>query len=182
MKKIFLILVLLQIIILLESCELIIPCRDTDFTIVREENNSIKLNLAGYYYGDLFGGDTNSVNVFLFYQNGVTFDANSKKTNEAISGNISLNLDELAFDYKSFWGIYKITNDSIEIQHWIPQLNGCCNVAVYKGKIINDTTFNITHWYAFRRHGIYMNIDTLNVIFKFHKYSPKPDSVVSFIP
>lgn len=182
-NKLIVLIVLIVVILIIQSCELILPCRDTDFSFLMEENNTNKLKLNGYYYSKILHNDT-LVDIYLLNQNGVFSipHCSSNFLTNVETGNITIDIPELAYKYKSHWGIYKITDDSIEIQKWMPENNGCVYVEAFKGIILNDSTFAITKWYAFDRGGIYGTIDTIYSIWKFHKYSPKPDSVVSFIP
>jgi len=177
-KYIFIIFILL----FFSYCTEWIPCNDTEFSFPRTENNSNKLKLGGYYYGNIVETNSKQIHIKMFFQNGILSNSTNLLVN-AETGNVSFETNELAYKSKSLWGVFRIFEDSIEIQQWIPMNNGCVDVVGYKGIILNDTTFAITKWYNVSRKGTYTNInDTIYSIWKFHEYSPKPDSVVSFIP
>lgn len=165
---------------LIQSCELFTSsvCKDDELTIQRNDNFSNKLRLNGYYYGEDIGSkDTNWVTIFVINQNGTLQDMNSFKKDGAEKGNIifdSIFLSRPAT--KPFWGVYNLEGDDFKAQIWNPSTT-CFPISIYEGKILNDSTFTINV------------IKELNgkisrqgeAVYKFKSYSPKPDSVVSFI-
>ena len=162
-----------------QSCELFISqvCKDEELTIKREDNNSGKIRLDGYYYDTYFySKDSNFVSLLLLFRNGISQDRDLNKRKNVEIGNIELDNSELRKNFKNTWGVYKIEGDNIEIQAWTPSTT-CSDVSIAKGKILSDTTIKIND--VKLSNG--KQISTGEAIFKFRPYSPKPDSVVSFI-
>jgi hypothetical protein len=168
----------LALILLFSSCNKL--CRDDDFSFSRTENNSNKLKLGGYYYGKITNSNSYLTYYDMLFQNGVVL-CGSDSLKKVLDNKIEINPNEYNYKSKFFWGVYRIIDDSIEIQRWIPLFGGCFNVEAFKGVILNDTTFVLTKWYNVDKEGSY-NYKTIYSIWKFKKYSPKPDSVVTFIP
>lgn len=173
------ILFLIQAVLLTQSCEKL-TCKDDALTITRTNNNSDKLRLDGYYYGDLSGINADHPNVYLFYQNGIFSNANSYNLSDAETGNITLNFPDLKYKHKGDWGVYNIEGNNIEIEYWISK--HCDGVGLFyeNGIILNDTTFKITYW----RHSVGGKTEqekNIDAIFRFQEYSPKPDSTIKFI-
>jgi hypothetical protein len=168
------------LLIFVQSCSKIFKCKDDELTIPRTENNTNKLKLDGYYY-NIYSFDTSSAEVYLLYQNGIFFNAVSKDLADIKNNTIDLYLPDLAYQYKGFWGTYKIDSNNIEIEYWLPQANHCVKLSYNKGEILNDTTFKITYVRTSYRGEVGYE-KNVNDIFYFKQYSPKPDSTISFIP
>jgi hypothetical protein len=163
-----------------QSCELFISkvCKDEEFAADRNDNNSNKLRLNGYYYGkNIRSTDTSSVTILLLNQNGILQDMNSFKKEDAEKGSIVFDSISLSRPpTKPFWGIYNIEDNNIKVQIWEPSTT-CFPVLIHEGKILNDSTFRIN---------VIKNLNGKilkegEVTYKFKSYFPKPDSVVSFI-
>lgn len=165
-------------ILVAQGCDIVNVCKDAKFGFARVENLSDTLRIDGYYYGGLSGRNSNRTNIYVLYRNGVFLNRLSFDLDDAQSGNVDLTLSDLAFENKGFWGVYRLDSTQIEIQSWIPRPNGCVHVFTEKGVILNDSTFEITSWQSSRDD----EIRHVNAIFRFVQFSPKPDSVVSFIP
>lgn len=153
-------------------------CQDAELGLARTDNSTDSLRLDGYYYGDISGVNPNTAEVRLLYANGVFYNNLSFDLNDAVSGNVVLINNDLRKEYKGDWGVYKITGNSIEIRSWFSRANGCVGRYIEKGVILSDTTFKITSWQSSR--------DDKEVIvdatFNFVPFSPKSDSIVSFLP
>lgn len=177
MKSLWMLIVLTLVTLLSQGCDIIAFCKDAELGSARQNNTSNRLRLAGYYYGDVTELNPTSSEVYLFYQNGVFYNYNSVDIKNAMSGQVQLDNFDLRTKHKSFWGIYKIENDFIEIRYWLPSINGCVKLFVGKGEILNDTTFKLISTKVGRGGDPLMVDDT----FRFYPYSPKPDSIVNFI-
>jgi hypothetical protein len=173
------ILFLIYAILFIQSCKKL-TCKDDNLTIVRTDNNSDKLRLNGYYYGDISGINAEYPNIYLLYQNGIFANANSFGLSDAETGNVLLNSPLLMCKHKGDWGVYKIDGDNIEIEDWVSRSCGGVGIFYEKGIILNDTTFKITYW---RRSvgGDIEKEEDVDAVFRFQHYSPKPDSIISFI-
>jgi hypothetical protein len=178
-QKMIKILFFIQAVLLTQSCEKM-TCKDDALTIARVDNNSGKLRLDGYYYGDISGVNAEYPNIYLFYQNGIFSNANSYSLSDAEAGNVTLNFPELKYQHKGDWGVYKIDGNNIEIEYWVSRSCGGVGLLYESGKILNDTTFKITYW----RHSVEGRTKqekNIEAIFKFKGYTPKPDSTNNFI-
>ena len=169
------------LLIFVQSCSKIFKCKDDELTIPRTENNTNKLKLNGYYYGDIFDYNENKPKVYLLYQNGIFYNCEHIKKEDIDASLMILNNNELRSKYKSRWGTYKINGNNIEIEYWLPQANHCVKLSYNKGEILNDTTFKITYVRTSYRGEVGYE-KNVNDIFYFKQYSPKPDSTISFIP
>ncbi len=173
------ILFVIQVVLLTQSCEKM-TCKDDALALARADNNSGKLRLDGYYYGDISGINAEYPNIYLFYQNGIFSNANSYRLSDAEDGNVTLNFPELKYQYKGDWGVYKIDGNNIEIEFWVSRSCGGVGLLFERGTILNDTTFKITYW----RHsggGVTKQEENIDATFKFQEYTPKPDSTIIFI-
>ena len=162
------------------SCDKSTLCDDDELTINRIINNSNMLNLSGYYYGDISGINSDHPNIYLINQNGIFINANSFSLSDAETGNVTFTYPDLAYQYKGDWGVYKLENNTIEIEYWVSRSCGGVGLLYEKGIILNDSTFKITYWR--RSYGDKTEREEyINAIFRFQKYSPKPDSTIRFI-
>jgi hypothetical protein len=148
-------------------------------TFKKSPNMSGKLNLQGYYLlTDTMAGEKLSRNVYFLYEDGKIFDMAS--------------YDEEEFDERYFtdekllqklkqnrvsWGLYKISGDSISYEKWYHSGGPPKVTYIRRGSILNDTTFIITGFE--RSHG--GGSGSLNEVYHFHKFHPKPDSTNEFI-
>lgn len=178
MKMDVMYLLLISLIITIQSCNKMDDCDDDNFTFSRQENTSDTLRLNGYYFGDISETNPDNPNIYVLNQNGIFLNRNSFSLNDAQSGNVELEVSSQQVQNKGFWGVYKISGRQIEIQSWIPMSNGCVSVLTEKGIITSDTTFKITSWQSSRNN----EVKNINAKFSFAPFSPKPDSIVSFIP
>lgn len=178
-QKMIKIIIFIQAIVLTQSCEKI-TCKDDALTIERTNNNSVKLRIDGYYYGDISGINAEYPNIYLLYQNGIFSNANSYSLSDAETGNVTFNFPELKYQHKGDWGVYKIDDNDIEIEYWASRSCGGVGLLYERGTILNDTTFKILYW----RHSVRGETEreeNVEAIFKFHEYTLKPDSTIKFI-
>jgi hypothetical protein len=82
-------------------------------------------------------------------------------------------------DRKYVWGVFKINNDSIIYERWLPTEIRYKSYT-YKGVIINDTTFNITERFRLVN-GLKDEFELRDETYHFRQFSPKPDSANNFI-
>lgn len=180
--KIMKMVLILALLATLMSCgDGIKLCGDENFSMSREENNTDKLHLDGYYYTYVQNNVEDNPIVCLLYQSGIYYNCESIKLIDIPKAFDVLQHDKIRQKYKARWGIYKIQNNIIEIEQWVPRQCGGVSVVYKRGNIINDTTFNL-NYYKTIQGGKVKEEGSLNLTFKFKPYSPKPDSIVSFIP
>jgi hypothetical protein len=160
---------LLLLIISVQSC-----LKDDDLIIKRVDNNSKKIKLNGYYLETKF-----THNPYFFYQNGVVFKYSSRELKDSLliedgmTNEVNLSLLK---KLKYSWGIYQIINNEILIERWYPGEKPY-DAFLTKGRILNDTTFVLTEF----SESDGSKKETINEIYRFRKFSPKPDSTNAFI-
>jgi hypothetical protein len=180
-NKILIVLFLLAIPLIIQSCCFLMDTGDETFSFSRVEDNSAKLRLNGYYYGDVEGNFPDHPELFLLNQNGVFCNENGREGQGYLTGDVDFFNTPIRTQHKSYWGIYKINGNDIEIEYWEPAWCTGHGLTHLEGVIVNDTTFLIKYW-KYIENGSKKEEGHVDAIFKFHQYSPKPDSVVSFIP
>lgn len=160
-----------------QGCRKLGLCEDGEFNFPRQENTSNKIRLNGYYYGDLTGNNPSTPSVYLLYKDGISYSGlGTYNINEIEDNSLVLSITDDKRNSKSGWGIYKIENNSIEIQNWSFS-TGCKPITILEGEILNDTTIRISFW----KNSNSDKQHIVNSIFLFHEYSPKPDSTNNFI-
>jgi len=157
------------------SCKKLGLCKDQELGFDRVENNLDALRISGYYYGDLIGSNPEFPGIYIFYRNGIFYYDVQRPLEDAQTGEIILHGGSSSA--KTSWGVYRITGNDLEIQSWLPS-KSCHEVQVETGVIKNDSTFVITQFYSTDGE----EVKTVDAEFRFVPYSPKPDSMVSFIP
>lgn len=123
----------------------------------RENNDSGRLKLQGYYYRRFETYDRGpAIDVLYLFQNGVLQNPGvifglDFKRNDALL--LSGYATEAYFDNPDRWGGYTIQGDSLVMERWAP---GPDKERYFrKGKILNDSTFTLadkdgTETYHFR--------------------------------
>jgi hypothetical protein len=174
MFRIYILLIILSVTF--ASCRKLGLCKDDELTITRQANNSSSMKLNGYYYNP-WGTNSEYAYVTIFFENGVLYKGPGYRLEEIMNDKADLRaLIDRKREVKAGWGIYKIRSGMIETQSWeISQ--GCNPVVVEKGKILNDSTFQITSW----AYSDSEDIEAVNRTYRFRSYSPKPDSTNNFI-
>jgi len=148
-------------------------------SLERQDYTGNQLRIDGYYY-NLY--DTLSADIkysYFFYRNGVV-----------LSGSAGSNFEELeeTFNSEGFtnnikknrsgWGLFKIYESEITIEEWVP-MEPPYHAYTRSGEIIDDTTFVITKSWRNKRKK--ETLKTINEVYHFKQFSPKPDSTNTFI-
>ncbi|GIV26481.1 MAG: hypothetical protein KatS3mg027_0295 [Bacteroidia bacterium] len=153
--------------------------KDDELTLTRTNYTSNQLRIDGYYYQKL---NNNFFSIYCFYRNGVLL---------ATGGVFSSiqDMDKYLYDefinrqeyknYKSNWGGFLIQGNSMKFERWYPS-DPPLKAYVRAGTILNDTTFIITEVYRMKD-GSKTEVQTLNEIYHFKSFKPKPDSTNKFI-
>ena len=81
---------------------------------------------------------------------------------------------------KIWWGLFKIEGDNILYEKWYTSGGNAFKAYVRTGKIINDSTFNVTKSYRVVN-GAETNVFSINETYYYRKFSPKPSSNNNFI-
>jgi hypothetical protein len=169
---------LISLMGLFNNCEKIYS--DDKLSLSKKEYNGHQLKIDGYYYN--VNKFSNKASVYVFFKNGVLLNAGAGY-DLTVPNNIELALsspdliNKLKQD-KTCWGLFRIDSNIIEFERWYHSGGSQKKVFVNSGIIINDTTFHITS--SRRSDGSDKKFE--DEIYKFRKYSPKPDSTNSYTP
>ena len=140
-------------------------------TLQRMDYSLNNLKTQGYFYskGDHF-------HCFFLYKNGIVYFYSTSAANFLELENKISNQEIIKIDQKLqyVWGVFKINNDEIMIERWLPGVGGPYPTQLLKGQILNDTTIAIS---GLRGRKYASEIDT----FKFRFLEQKPDSTNAFI-
>ena len=198
-KTIFHILIIALVIVYVSSCNEIRT--EPYLALEQEDYTGTELKTNGYYYCEnYYPFDEGYSNIYLFYSNGISI--NTYGTTDTIEQyDITLEVfkeivpieeefrngdwfKDMGDDRRTY-GLFKIDNSNIKIEHWIRQESfhtekdpSNCTSA---GTILNDTTFIITESYHENKRGKTSEYFVRDWTYHFKKFSPKPDSTNTFI-
>lgn len=151
---------------------------DEELTLECKSFNNYSLRLDGYYYVSKDKSSENTAAFFL-YQNGVIHSFGAFPITE-IKEREKLFYDSIFIEkvrkIKFFWGVFDVDEKDITIEMWYPG-NGPLLVYRESGKILNDTTFIIIE--SSRLDGTEKK--SVNHVYRFREFSPKPDSLNVFL-
>jgi hypothetical protein len=143
----------------------------------RQSLNTI-LRLDGYYVSQSNGrGGYRRYSPLFLYKNGIVLEAYSGSSASDSAAQAFLRehyADKKKLDKieTSQWGIVSVSGSTISIEMRNASLEKAEKTLIEKGTILNNTTFELTVLYD--RNG--KKIDTYTDVYKFKKFSPKPDS------
>lgn len=160
------------------SCSRLSNCSDEELSFARIADNSSSLDLRGYYYGAFNVSEPTTRLVLALNNNGVMRSFWHKSIEEIEANQVNLDLSGLAYDYKGDWGVFDVKGGELRMDYWLSQINGCVTTIQLRGEVVSDTSFRILHY----RYGLEESFEPTDAMFYLKAYSPKPDSVVSFIP
>jgi hypothetical protein len=150
---------------------------DKELTLPLVSYSGVDLSLDGYY----FEFQNEQYEIFFLYRNGVILYGGSGITIAELSefeGRYSNGqFYESAKDSKTDWGRFNITGLNIKYEKWNPSTGGPLQTYLYSGIILNDTTFQITTSQDAHGNG---DVHSVNYLYQFKKFSPKPDSTNQF--
>lgn len=163
------------LILTISSCKRIFE--DEELSMKRTDYTGDELRTDGYYYWKSLNPEENqqyNAEMKILYRNGVFitstrfgFTIMEKKENDFKNGEFYSFVKE----YKTQWGVYKISNNTICFEGWEYNSPGGKITYTEKGEILNDTTFRIYDGKDKEHDWIY----------HFKQFSPKPDSTNNFI-
>lgn len=116
--------------------------------------------------------------VLVLNKNGVMSSFLHKSIEEIEANQVSLDLYARDYGHKGDWGVFDVKGGELRIDYWGSHINGCVTTIQMRGEVVSDTSFRILHY----RYGLEESFEPTDAMFYFKAYSPKPDSVVSFIP
>ncbi len=154
--------------------------QDDTLSLKKTAYTGNQLRIDGYYYA-IYNNQIYSI--YFLFENGVYADFHSSSgdleyTDTFIKKNNVLGVVKRT---KYSWGLFLVEGSDIKMEQWHPSNGGPLPAYVRAGKILNDSTFQMTELYRMQG-GEKTDASTINEVFKFHEYSPKPDSTNSFIP
>ena len=172
-KNIYLLLIAIA---LLTSC-----CKKfSDLTMKKTPYFGDELRIDGYYYSNMDSGW--GTGVAVFYRDGFCIhmftDPKSSDTLSYIENEFLLNKSFISkIKQKPSWiGVFQINKGSIEFETWEAAGKYITTYSHY-GKIINDTTFTVNK----RRNNDQNRTSSLNLIYRFKQFNPKPDSTNVYV-
>ncbi|MCC6185882.1 MAG: hypothetical protein IT256_01885 [Chitinophagaceae bacterium] len=178
MKIILLSLFLCSSFVLLSSCKKLGGCKDEPLSLQKTDHNG-SLRIDGFYYGDssiAYQGIV-SVDLIFFYRNGVIHAPGAPEYLK-MKDYVMQTLNNPQNSVQYLWGLFKHSSDNIEIEKWLPRQCGYW-VEYRSGKVLNDTTFELT--YQKQSYKGEKSSGSINQIYHFRAFSPKPDSTNNFI-
>lgn len=153
---------------------------DDQLSLTKTSYSGNELKIDGYFY-TIFENKMQSIS--FFYENGIYLDLGGSKNNFNEASNYIASFTNNN-DFRSsriWWGLFKINGDNISYEKWYTSGGNPFKAYVRTGKIINDTTFNVTKSYRVVN-GVETNVFSINETYYYRKFSPKPDSANNFIP
>jgi hypothetical protein len=137
-----------------------------------------QLKIDGYYY-QLSEGKIYRIQ--FFYRNGILSDFSGGNNNFNEAADYIEAVKSKIKNIKYSWGVFVIDGIGIKTEKWHPINAGAPYKAfVRSGEILNDTTFKMTEMYRMQN-GQKTEVSAINEIYRFHEYSPKPDSTNCFV-
>ena len=155
---------------------------DDKLSIPKTPYTGKQLKVDGYYYRN--NGENEYIIIFL-YNDGIIIDAGGgyKKSDVPIFESEFKTIDfyNRIKQNKLCWGVFQVDGDKIAFERWYPSSGGPTHAYVRAGKILNDTTFQITESYRMQG-GNKTSVSSEDEVYHFKKFSPKPDSTNVFVP
>lgn len=147
---------------------------DEKLTLQKRDYTGKELKTEGYYYA--YFSQTDITAVLFLYRNGIVLSE---------GGYSSKNLDVIEkkiingnFKSKEHWGVFIVEGNKIQWERWIGSTGiGAC-LSKSTGYILNDTTIRFTERY----NSEYKTTSSIDEVWHFKQFSPKPDSTNRFIP
>ncbi len=164
----------------INGCGYLFPPKDDALSITRTPYTGNDLRLDGYYY-DTISISPVWISIYFFNRNGTLLwgstasDSTLPQLKEWFKNGFYY---QSSLQYKSCWGVFIVNGTNITYEMWVNSGTGSFQAYKYSGQIINDTTFQIIS--SERVDGSDHSAE--NATFHYKHFSPKPDSVVSFIP
>ena len=149
----------------------IFSCRalfDEKLTLLRKDYTGNELRTDGYYY---VSRQENHSAVYFLYRNGIVL----------FVGGYSDNFEEKMVNYKakskSDWGVFIVDGNFIQYEKWIGSTGISACLSKSTGHILNDTTIHFTERY----NSEYKTTRSIDEVWHFKQFSPKPDSTNNII-
>lgn len=161
---------------LFSSCGGLLEIFDDELNLKKESFNGTQLRLDGFYYHEIKYPQGDLLYDFYYlYKDGTLYTIGASKDFNYYKKNFNGGIMQKENDT---WGVFQIIEDSIKYERWYPA--EVSKSYIKEGTILNDTTFLITKSYRLRN-GKKKELETVNDIYHFKQYSPKPDSTNRFV-
>jgi hypothetical protein len=160
-------------LMLISCCNVLFP--DENLTIKRRDYTGNELRTDGYFY--FFQESTNLIYVRFLYRNGIIL---------SVGGYSPPDLEEVEkrilnpiMNSKDHWGVFVVDGNTIKYEKWIGSSSSSPKAYLYNctGNILNDTTIHFTESYNSESN----KTNTINEVWHFRRFSPKPDSTNVYI-
>lgn len=152
-----------------------------ELTLPKQPYTGNELRIDGYYYYKYYPGENEVYySTYLLYENGIILYGGAVNETEItrLENDFKSNKwIEIQRKYKYMWGVFIINGNKLLFERWYPNSPGQPKVYINEGKILNDTTFQITTFY--RPDGSKRR--EKDEIYHFKPFSPKPDSTNNFV-
>lgn len=149
-----------------------------EFSFGRKEYIGSELRTDGYYY--FYYPQGNYYNIYFLYTNGISLygeAVNAAELNEYETAYKNGVFFQRAKNDLSYWGIFEVESNKFKMETKGNDGNGI-KVRITSGYILNDTSFQLTK--SMRVNG--ENARTINELYQFKSFRPKPDSTNNYIP
>jgi len=149
---------------------------DPEILMQRVPYEGNELRIDGYYYYQNNISDYSRTHVLFLFRNGVMFNPFSYWTNDIneVEKKLTVAHENGWFEKElEGWGVFNINENRLKYEKW--SVEGGHSL-IYTGRIENDTTFHLLQCVDPLR-----GILPMYEICHFKKFSPKPDSIKSFI-
>ncbi len=166
MKRLTLLLILLVTLTSLSCKEEI----DAVLTMQKTPYTGNELRIDGYYYTVTQNFEGDLYQVYFFYSNGVYRYCGTFKNLNDISGDWGDGNSRL------LWGYFEVRDSTFRFERW--QVTATVERS---GVILNDSAFRITQRRLTSGESPNPQVESIDELYHFVEYSPKPDSVNRFL-
>ncbi|MBK7691064.1 MAG: hypothetical protein IPK62_04460 [Bacteroidetes bacterium] len=175
-------LILIFALLSFTNCRKLLKCNENEnLTFAKNAFNGTQLKLNGYYY---YFNSVDSYWPIFFYKNGIvsrrlSYAFDTSKINQFEAELMDGTYYKSVKGDKYSWGLYQIDGNAIKYEVFASKSAASCYYPVIlTGTIINDTTIHFTN----KTNSDGTDSKTINEIYHFKQFSPKPDSTNSFTP
>ena len=85
------------------------------------------------------------------------------------------------YNVRFSFGLFQVNESTIVIEHWLSGIVTRYPKRRLQGEISNDSAFHIKVKYGDEPHGGNKPVNVVDEIYRFRRFSPKPDSVSKFV-
>jgi hypothetical protein len=154
---------------------------DDKLTLTKEPYTGSQMKIEGYYYRK---NAIYCTSVYFLYRDGTFIDAGcfSCKPDEIENHVKNKDWTQWRRYEKSAigYGVFQISGSQILIENWRPSSSWSLPAYLYKGEILNDTTFVITQSQRSKPNALDNDFSAKHEIYRFRHFSSKPDSTNRF--